>query len=173
MGKTSSMKVKKNGIKKPPCVEKVASHCQRKWPIMLGSDCSGMGTDVVAAKQLGIEFKVQFATDVDPDFRKVILSHNKKPRSLGHALGYGCKTCDLYTAGFPCQPYSRLPGKVAALNTVWVTFRFLCEGGAFALSAPSEVVRESDKGNTTCAICQRMWWTTSAECNRVDLCWKM
>ena len=65
MGKTS-LKVKKTGIKKPPRVEKV-EHCQRKWPIMLGSDCSGMGTDVVAAKQLGIEFMVQFATDVDPD----------------------------------------------------------------------------------------------------------
>ena len=37
---------------------------------MLGSDCSGMGTDVVAAKQLGIEFMVQFATDVDPDLPK-------------------------------------------------------------------------------------------------------
>ena len=61
--------------------------CQRKWPIMLGSDCSGMGTDVVAAKQLGIEFMVQFATDVDPDCRKVILSHKKGPRSLGYALG--------------------------------------------------------------------------------------
>ena len=66
MGKTS-LKVKKIGIKKPPRVEKVESHCHRKWPIMLGSDCSGMGTDVVAAKQLGIEFMVQFATDVDPD----------------------------------------------------------------------------------------------------------
>ena len=58
MGKTS-LKAKKTGIKKPPRVEKVESHCQRKWPIMLGSDCSGMGTDVVAAKQLGIEFMVQ------------------------------------------------------------------------------------------------------------------
>ena len=53
--------MKKTGIKKPPRVEKVESHCQRKWPIMLGSDCSGMGTGVVAAKQLGIEFMVQFA----------------------------------------------------------------------------------------------------------------
>ena len=124
MGKTS-LKVKKTGIKKPPRVEKVESHCQRKWPIMLGSDCSGKGTDVVAAKQLGIEFMVQFATDVDPDCRKVILSHKKGPRSLGYALGNVCEKCDLYTAGFPCQPYSRLPEQVAVFNRVWVTFCFL------------------------------------------------
>ena len=30
-----------NWHQKPPRVEKVESHCQRKWPIMLGSDCSG------------------------------------------------------------------------------------------------------------------------------------
>ena len=125
MGKTS-LKVKKTGIKKPPRVEKVESHCQRKWPIMLGSDCSGMGTDVVAAKQLGIEFMVQFATDVDPDCRKVILSHKKGPRSLGYALGNVCEKCDLYTAGFPCQPYSRLPEQVACFQPSLGYFLFFC-----------------------------------------------
>ena len=55
--------MKETGIKKPPRVEKVESYCHH----MLGSDCSGMGTDVLAAKQLGIEFMVQFATDVGSD----------------------------------------------------------------------------------------------------------
>ena len=135
MGKTS-LKVKKTGIKKPPRVEKVESHCQRKWPIMLGSDCSGMGTDVVAAKQLGIEFMVQFATDVDPDCRNVILSHKKGPRSLGYALGNVCEKCDLYTAGFPCQPYSRLPEQVAVFNRVWVTFCFFAHRSLLSLLLP-------------------------------------
>ena len=96
-----------------------------RWHLYSGSDCSGMGTDVVAAKQLGIEFMVQFATDVDPDCRKVILSHKK-------ALGNVCEKCDLYTAGFPCQPYSRLPEQVA----VWVTFCFFAHRSLLSLLLP-------------------------------------
>ena len=144
-----SLKVKKTGIKKPPCVEKVESHCHRKWPIMLGSDCSGMGTDVVAAKQLGIEFMVQFATDVDPDCRKVILSHKKGPRSLGYALGNVCEKCDLYTAGFPCQPYSRLPEQVAVFNRVWVTFCFFAHRSLLSLLLPRYAGRRAGEMRPT------------------------
>ena len=77
---------------------------------MLGSDCSGMGTDVVAAR---IEFMV--------------------PKG---ALGNVCEKCDLYTAGFPCQPYSRLPEQVAVFNRVWVTFCFFAHRSLLSLLLP-------------------------------------
>ena len=79
---------------------------------------------------------VQFATDVDPDCRKVILSHKKGPRSLGYALGNVCEKCDLYTAGFPCQPCSRLPEQVAVFNRVWVTFCFVAHRSLLSLLLP-------------------------------------
>ena len=65
-----------------------------------------------------------FGRSILPPMWKVILSHKKGPRSLGYALGNVCEKCDLYTAGFPCQPYSRLPEQVAVFNRVWVTFCF-------------------------------------------------
>ncbi len=49
---------------------------QCKKALRLGSDCSGMGTDIIAAKQLGLKHKVVFVSDKNKNCRAVLnLSH--------------------------------------------------------------------------------------------------
>ena len=45
---------------------------KRRRPILIGSDCSGIGTDAVAVERLGVPFKNLFASDVDAHCRKVL-----------------------------------------------------------------------------------------------------
>ena len=111
----------------------------RRWSHIAsasGQSCLGATAaawELMLWQRMGIEFMVQFATDVDPDCQKVILSHKKGPRSLGYGLGNVCEKCDLYTAGFPRQPYSRLLEQVAVFNRVWVTFCFFAHRSLLSL----------------------------------------
>ena len=66
--------------------------------LKVGSDCSGMGTDVIALRRLGLQ------SDTSVHCRKVLESLGLKP-SLAMKPNEAPEV-DLYTCGFPCQPYS-------------------------------------------------------------------
>ena len=78
--------------------------------IVVGSACSGISSDLLALEMLQVNFVSCFACELNP-----------KLRSLGEAVHQHCQTyedcctetflasrdCDVFTAGFPCQPFSR------------------------------------------------------------------
>ena len=80
-------------------------------PLRVATDFSGIDAPTEALEQMGIEYEYVWASDTNPDCRKVIAKH--KPKHLFHRaqpaevlkkLG----PIDLYVAGFPCQQYSDL-----------------------------------------------------------------
>lgn len=72
--------------------------------LKVGSDCSGLGTDVIALRRLGLQVNHVFSSDTSVHCRKVLQSLGLKP-SLSMKPTEAPEV-DLYTCGFPCQPYS-------------------------------------------------------------------
>ena len=83
---------------------------QSKPCLNLASDCSGMGTDYHAAKAQGLRFRMLFASDSNKHCRSVLMNHQPQPEMMFEKAGEATIKCteevDLYSAGFPCQPYS-------------------------------------------------------------------
>lgn len=81
---------------------------QIKGQLRLASDCSGMGTDGYAARALGLNYVNVFASDSDDACRRVLQAGPDPPQHLFQSAGQGgdCGELDLYTCGFPCQPFS-------------------------------------------------------------------
>ena len=77
--------------------------------VAVGTDCTGIGTPILALKNLKVDFVHEFASDIDEGARKMIKA-NLNPKILfGDVEKRDNKTapdCDLYIAGFPCQPFS-------------------------------------------------------------------
>ena len=78
----------------------------------IGSDYTGLGTEVIAASLAGLNFKSLFGSDIDPGVRHLHqLLHPSLP-----ALKSDCAKrsvaetpyVDLYVAGPPCQPWSSM-----------------------------------------------------------------
>ena len=88
------------------------------WPcgatgpvIKVGSDCSGVDSVLTAFDQLGMDQRVQaeFVCEKDPVCRKVLLSVHQPRVVYDDVTKRDVKNMpkvDLYTAGFPCQPWS-------------------------------------------------------------------
>ena len=86
--------------------------------LTVGSDCSGLGTDIVAVKQAclkrGIAIDFKFMSEADPSTRKMHtalgLYHGLKPHAKVSDLVKTppIKDIDLYMAGPPCPSYSTL-----------------------------------------------------------------
>ena len=76
--------------------------CRKK--LRVGFDCSGMGTDVIALRRLGLQVNHVFSSDTSVHCRKVLQSLGLTP-SLSMSPT-DAPEVDLYTCGFPCQPYS-------------------------------------------------------------------
>ena len=77
--------------------------------IRVATDCSGMEAPIMALKNLGVPLQHVFASDIDKYAKRTILA-NHKPDIFYDDL---CKRnnseappCDIYVAGFPCQPFS-------------------------------------------------------------------
>ena len=91
--------------------------------ITVGSDCSGVGTDVVAVKQAcikkGIAVDFKFMSEADPSTRKMHSAlgqyHGLKPQAKVSDLvnAPSIKDMDLYIAGPPCPSYSTLNARGA------------------------------------------------------------
>ncbi|CAK0907974.1 unnamed protein product, partial [Prorocentrum cordatum] len=79
----------------------------------LGSDCTGYDSTKLALEQLGIagRFRTAFCTEKDPAVRKILVATHPDAKGKirvdaaqrnGHPI-----QVDLYSAGWPCQPFSR------------------------------------------------------------------
>ena len=74
----------------------------------VGTDCTGIGTPMYALKNLGVDFQYEFASEIDTNASNMIKG-NFSPK---HFYGNLCECnnelapdCDVYVAGFPCQPF--------------------------------------------------------------------
>ena len=79
--------------------------------VSLGSDCTGLGTEVIAAELCGIPYKIIFGSEINPHVRHL----HKLLHPTAPPLGVDCTqdvlrkpTVDLYVAGPPCQPWSAI-----------------------------------------------------------------
>ncbi len=81
-------------------------------PIMVASDCSGLDSVMFACQALGLRRRVRlvFCSDVDKNCRRLLRSMHAphlmykdiKDRDVNKVPG----GLDVYSAGFPCQPFS-------------------------------------------------------------------
>ena len=92
---------------------KSLARVRQRSPLLVGTDCSGIETPLLALKNLKVPMRHVFSCDNDPHVKKVILA-NFKPEVFFDDLtqrklhNNTCleKPLDLYVAGFPCQQFS-------------------------------------------------------------------
>lgn len=77
--------------------------------VTVGTDCTGIGTPIYALTNLVVNFKYEFASDIDESARKMIKA-NLDPKILYGDIGLRdnklAPDCDVYITGFPCQLFS-------------------------------------------------------------------
>jgi len=78
-------------------------------PIVVNTDCSGMEAPIQALRALDVPVKHRFSCDVCPAVRKTIAA-NFPPEEMYTDItvrdNKKAAGCDIYVAGFPCQPFS-------------------------------------------------------------------
>ena len=118
--------------------------------ILTGSDCSGLGTDEECYKELGLSTKCMFACEKERNMRKYLSALHGHPPLFYTDITIRDVSieCDIYTAGYPCQPWS-LAGKGGGLND---TRGMPCIHGLEYIreKRPRLIVLEQVKGMLTC-----------------------
>jgi site-specific DNA-cytosine methylase len=78
-------------------------------PLLVATDCSGLGSPLLAMRRMGVRFHHLWASDIDKDARKMIREHgppDRLYRSIYDHEREQLPTPDVYIVGFPCQPFS-------------------------------------------------------------------
>lgn len=100
-----------HNLKKEPLDAEMAELrlVSQKRMLSFGSDCSGLGTDAIALRRLGVACRNVFACDTDPGAQQILKQHkpNAVYSDIYAADRRGAPSVDVYVAGPPCQPYSR------------------------------------------------------------------
>ena len=80
--------------------------------LTVGSDCSGMCTELHALDALGIPYEHVFCSEMwEPAIRYIRANHRAKRMYRDMSDREDPPTVDLYVCGFPCQPVSRMNQK--------------------------------------------------------------
>ncbi len=77
--------------------------------VVVGTDCSGMEPVHWALQNLGVPYRLAFASESNKIVRRFTRAvHGKPPRNYAHDMTKRPRLgrCHLYVAGFPCQPFS-------------------------------------------------------------------
>ena len=105
--------------------EPIPSNAECSLPIpeviTVGSDCTGLGTELLAAELCGIRCKPVFGSELSPDVRRLhkLLHPTAPPLDVDCTKRDVTSTpeVDLYVAGPPCQPWSAM-GQQRGLNDI-------------------------------------------------------
>ena len=76
--------------------------------ITVGTDCSGVEAPIVALRELGIDFKHVFSSEINPKLVNFILSEYKPDIIYDNIIERDhtqVPYVDLYVAGFPCPSF--------------------------------------------------------------------
>ena len=91
-------------------------HCHRG--LLVGSACSGWCSELIALKRMGIQHTCCFASDNDPHVRALATKTHPHCRWFNDVTDdefLQAPMCDLFFAGFPCQPFS-MAGKSMGMD---------------------------------------------------------
>jgi DNA-cytosine methyltransferase len=89
-------------------------------PLLVATDCSGLGSPLLAMRRVGLRFHHLWASDIDEDARKMICEHCPPDRlywSIYDHVGGRLPTPDVYVVSFPCQPFSKAGGSRHGLSS--------------------------------------------------------
>ena len=96
---------------RPSTVKAPSRILKQKRVITIGSDCTGLGTDEIAMRRvLGLKCDNVFASEINAVARRLLIAGSHAPAMTYEDITSTARRqaphVDVYTAGFPCQPYS-------------------------------------------------------------------
>jgi hypothetical protein len=118
--KRTKRAVVKHGLKRPAKCIQSAGKGDVPRPIRISGDCTGLDSGILSLRALGLGSRIKegFASDINPHvrtflqanfehthiFKDIVTRDNEK---LKKQLAATDNIPDIYTAGWPCQPFSR------------------------------------------------------------------
>ena len=107
----------KTGMVKATCQKEIAKKpataaklrrdlCGSPMKLRLGSDCTGYNAASIAMESLRVQHTNVFASDINRDVRAVLSANFDIHQVFEDCTSHDAPPVDIYTAGFPCQPYS-------------------------------------------------------------------